>query len=476
MTTTNVQKDSIVTANPAYNDALKQWELVEDTTQGQAAVKSKGVKYLPMPNPTDDSEENKSRYQQYLDRAVFYNTCFRTLSGMVGVAFRKLPKVEIPTDIEYLVDNVDGAGLSLNQQAQNTLSEVIKKGRKGLFVDYPSMQGDTSRADVERGIRATIKSYNAEQILDWNEEITETGKRLNYVKFVENRETVDIQTGYRSCELVYIMLRLVDGIYSIQEYNDTSSPLTEEITPRKANGQTFDYIPFIFCGSENNTPDIDQALLYDLSVINIGHYRNSADNEEASYITGQPTLAVTSSLDADTWKEQNPNGVLIGSRRGHFLGESGDLKMVQADPNNLPKELMKDKENQMVSLGAQLVSPSQQETAFTTGVNLATNTSALALAVGNVSDAYQKCLNWVMDYMGTTGEVTYKLNTDFFPVTMDAPTITAWVAGIQGGVLPKSAFYEMMRDANITGLTDDEIESETSSTGLNLNLGTNTDG
>lgn len=464
--------ENIIQLNPQYTNALPQWQLVEDAVRGQEAIKKAKTKYLPKPNANIDTPENELRYNQYVLRSVYYNTVYRTLSAMVGAAFRKAPIIETPESIEYLEKNVDGGGLTLDQQAQWTLSEVLKKGRCGLLVDYPQVLGSTSRADVERGIRATIKAYTAEQVIDWNEERTDTGVKLNYVKLCEIDYKVDIQTGYREEDKRYIVLRLIDGVYSVEHYTD-SGVSTGFFEPKDAAGNTFNFIPFIFTGSENNSPDIDQALLYDLAVLNIAHYRNSADNEEACFIAGQPTLAVTSSLSAQDWKEQNPNGVQIGSRAGHFLGESGSMTLVQASPNNLPRELMKDKEAQMVSLGAQLVMDSSQETAFSTGVKLSTNTSALSLSVKNVSDAYVKCLSWANQFMSNAEyEIVYSINTDFFPANVEASAITAWISGIQSGILPPSALYSQLRDANVTQLTDEEItaEIETSTNGLNLGV------
>lgn len=450
--------------NAAYNFNLKMWRLVEDCAQGQQQIKARGDTYLPRPNPTDRSEENLERYQQYLDRAIFYNTVYKTMIAMVGVVFRQPPKVELPSSIEYIIKNADGAGLSINQQAQSTFSEVLKKGRCGLLVDHPPTVDGTTRADVAMGVRATIKQYKPEYILDWNEEETPSGSRLNYVKIVESNRTVDIETGAQSVEWEFITLRLIDGVYSIERSNAEGVNIGERIEPRRANGKTFNFIPFIFPGSENNSPDIDQVPMYDLAVVNIGHYRNSADNEEASFIAGQPTLAVTSSLSASEFNESNPSGVMIGSRYGHFLGESGSLVLVQASPNNLPSALMKDKEEQMVSLGAQLVSQTGNETAFAVGAKLASNTSALSLIAGNVSDAYAKCFAWCLEFMSTTEsteDMLYELNKDFFPPDIDAQLITAWVGGVQGGILPQSALNDMLRSARVTALTDEEIEVET---------------
>ena len=50
-----------------------RWDLVKDCLSGQKAVKDAREKYLPKPNPADLSEENKKRYDQYVERAVFYN-------------------------------------------------------------------------------------------------------------------------------------------------------------------------------------------------------------------------------------------------------------------------------------------------------------------------------------------------------------------------------------------------------------------
>ena len=460
--------------NPEYGDHVDQWELVEDAVAGSWKVKKEKTKYLPLPNPLENrSDYDNPRYDQYIMRAVFFNVCYKTLMGLVGIVFRKAPVVTVPDSIDYVIDNADGSGISLKQQSQYVLSEVVKKGRCAMMVDYPTIDGQTSRADVDRGIRATIKTYAAEFVIDWEEEETQTGTRLNYVKIREIESVLDVVSGERELVISYIVLRLIDGVYSIERYDEYGATRNDRTEPRLANGQTLNYIPLVFCGSENNAPNVDQALLYDLAVLNIAHYNNSADAEESSFIAGQPTLAVTSSLNSTEWAEGNPNGVLLGSRKGHFLGESGSLSLVQASPNILPREMMKDKEQQFVALGAQIVSENTaNETAFAVGAKLSTNTSALALSAGNVSDAYKTCLKWCENYMTTApkGDVVFSLNTDFFPASVDAATLTAWVAGIQGGVLPKSALYDQMRDANLTALTDDEIMAEVEESGSSLDL------
>ena len=65
------------------------WETVDDTVAGSRQIKAKTVAYLPKPNPTDKTDENVKRYEQYVDRAAFFNATGRTLEGLVGIAFKR---------------------------------------------------------------------------------------------------------------------------------------------------------------------------------------------------------------------------------------------------------------------------------------------------------------------------------------------------------------------------------------------------
>lgn len=490
-----IAKSTMINRHPSYENALKRWQLVQDCVDGDQAIKLAGVKYLPMPNPEDNSDENIARYSQYSERAIFYGATQRTFSGMVGATFRKPPTVELAPKIDYLMVNVDNSGLTLEQQARDTVGNVLMKGRQGLFVDMPTkfdievvedVDGNVteiqtpvfnlSQQDVDDGFRPTIQSYVADNILDWSEIKTMLGRKLNYVKLCENESVLDPATGTRDdVEQIRVLALNTAGEYYQEVFIDGES--TGQTYPQ-ANGEMLSYIPFIFCGAEDNKPDIDNAPLYDLAIQNVGHYRNSADFEEACFICGQPTLAVVSKFDPEDFRVANPNGVMIGSRKGHYLGEGGSLVMVQAEPNNLPKEAMTDKAQLMVSLGAQVITPTDTaETATAVNTKTENSTSALALAVGNVSDAYTKALGWCGEFMGETGDSSISLNTEFFPQPMNAQDMLAWSEMVQKGLLPDSTFYNAMRRAgNIAdNITDKQLRDERSENGFGVNLDDNSD-
>ena len=80
--------------HPAYNEFLPEWELIDDCVDGERKVKKKRQKYLPHPSTDHLNDDPASeRYNAYLGRAAFLNATGRTLSGLLGIAFNKSPKI-----------------------------------------------------------------------------------------------------------------------------------------------------------------------------------------------------------------------------------------------------------------------------------------------------------------------------------------------------------------------------------------------
>ena len=131
----------------AVADMLPSYEKVRDCVAGEAAIKRKREKYLPMPDPLDKSEYNRSRYDQYLFRASFLNATGRTLRGLVGLVFDKDPAVQAPDALKPVLVDASGSGVPLDQQASTALADNLTVGRGGLLPDYPRTQGPTTVAD-----------------------------------------------------------------------------------------------------------------------------------------------------------------------------------------------------------------------------------------------------------------------------------------------------------------------------------------
>jgi len=470
--------------NNEYTYNLSIWQAIRDCISGEKAIKEKDYAwanshtnqtnaltgesnintrpiYLPMPNPGDQSNENKIRYAQYIQRASFYGATSRTLNGMMGMVFKSSPEVEFPTDLKYLEDNVDGSGVGIIGQSHEVVRDVISVGRIGLYVDYPQTDGETTRAEVENsGIRATINTYDAESILDWDCMKIGASMVLSYVKLLEIKYERD--EDYSMEEVKYyrcLFLENIDGnyVYVVRVYDD-GGELLQEFAPRDGAGDLFNHIPFYFAGSLNNRPNVDDAPLQEIADLNIKHYRNSADFEESAFIVGQPTLFVGGFNES--WMETfYKNGI----------------------PNSMPQEGMKHKESQMISLGARLITDGgQAETAEAARIKHEADVSSLSIAVSNVNKAYSMAIKDVASFTYTSEQSAmsayedskFEIKTAFFDTSLTPEQAAALVTVWQSGAIDKATLDLSLKSGRIipesTDLEDmnDNISNEMS--GLNL--------
>ena len=458
-----------------FRNALNDWQLVADVCAGEKAVKARGETYLPKPNPHDKSKENDERYKQYKARAVFYNATGRTLQGLVGAVFRNWPVLTAPGALDYVEDDADGAGVSIFQQSQKVLAEVVKKGRHALLVDYPNVEAPASKAQQEAGlIRASVISINAEQVINWRSEKVGGSHRLALVVIAEKAEQ-ETEDGF-GVESVdqYRVLRLIEGRYTVEVWRQIEGEWTvaETYQPTDGKGQHWNNIPFTFVGAQNNDPEVDAAPLHDLARLNVAHYRNSADYEDSAFFVGQAQPWI-SGLTEEWRNHLEESGIYIGSRTPILLPEGGSFGFAQAQPNTLVKEAMDQKERQMVALGARLVERGQAvKTATEAQAENEAQHSVLSLVANNVSEAYTLALSWAAKFMNAPEEAEYSLNQDFIEQKLDAPMLTALVGAWQSGRLPSSDFWAQLRKFGIIDpeKDDEEIQEELDSEGTGLGL------
>ena len=409
------------TTNPTYDIYKNEWIKTRDACKGSVAVKSKKSQYLPVPDAeTNPMGIDSIRYKQYLNRAVFTNYTGRTKNALVGAAFRKKPIIELPDGLEYLIDDATGDGLSLEQLAKDELNNLLETGRSLLLVDYPQTEEGMSSEQVSiLNLTASIIPYKAEAVINWKTEVI-AGRNMLTLIVLEEPYLENSDEFSHESKMQYRVLRLKEEGYCQQIYRD-NEPYTEEFYPRKSDGSVFDYIPVTFVGSQNNDSTIDNAPLSDIADVNMAHYKNSADYEESCFITGQPTLFITHSLTQEQWNEYNPKGIKIGSRAGHVLGDTGSANLLQANPNNLVMEAMKAKEQQMVAIGARIITDrGGNETAEGARIRFASENSVLGDIVGNLSSAIKSCIYWVGEFMGVdTDECVFIINREFYDKMVD---------------------------------------------------------
>tara|TARA_R110002020_G_scaffold472424_2_gene700450 strand:- start:8612 stop:10060 length:1449 start_codon:yes stop_codon:yes gene_type:complete len=464
------------------SDHEKSWALISDCVAGEETVKKGKELYLPRPTAEADTTYGKARYQAYVLRAVFYNVSGRTLEGLVGQVFSKDPEIDLPTDLERYIPDIDGAGTPLVQQSKATLGLTVGLGHCGLLSDYPGSTEAATKQDIETlKIRPRIILIKPEDIINWRVTVVGGETLLSLVVLEEEAIIEDSDDGFEfKTETRWREIRLVEveggnfaAVVTVWRKKDKTTG-GEEFEPVQGfpvvlqdhRGQPLDRIPFEFVGSTNNEPHIDKAPLLDLATLNVAHYRNSADYEEGVFITGQDQLVMTGL--SQEWMDKNfKDGVKLGSRSAIALPKDANAFLLHADANSIAAEAMKHKEDQMKSLGAKLIEPtSSKGTATEALIEESSESSTLASAAKNVSVAYRKALWNASRFVADVNpeDIVFELNCDF-AASMASPedrqqTVAEW----QGGLITYEEARTQLRKAGIATEEDEAAKTKAADT------------
>ncbi len=100
----------------------------------------------------------------------------------------------------------------------------------------------------------------------------------------------------------YRVLRLLEGAYIQELWRAVAGKtltLVARFSPRR-KGAPLTYIPFTFFGAQGNESTVDDPVLYNLALVNLAHYRNTADFEHGVHFTGLPTAVISGVAATDT--------------------------------------------------------------------------------------------------------------------------------------------------------------------------------
>ena len=456
---------SVADKHPEFEKYKGTWEKTRHAVKGSIAIKREKHEYLPVPDNNSSDEKRGTetvRYKQYLRRAVYTNFTGRTKNALIGAAFRKSPVIQLPTGVDYLLEDATGDGLSLEQLCKDELSNLMETGRVGFLVDYPAADENLSVAQISAlQLRASVVPYLAENISNWKSSNINGRKVMTLIVLEENYFDGDDEFSHENSTQQRV-LRLDEEGYSQQLYRD-DEPFTEQFYPKKADGSKWEEIPFIFAGSKNNDSTIDDAPLADIAEINIAHYRNSADYEESCFLTGQPSLFITHSLNPEQFREYNPDGIKLGSRAGHVLGESGAATLVQAAANSLVSEAMGKKEQAMIMIGARIITDrGGNETAEGARIRFASENSVLGDVVSNLTEALKMCIKWISEFMGSSDEYEFYLNTEFYDKAIDPQLVMSMIQLLDRDIIGEVDIFERLQAGGLIDSTRtlDDVKSE----------------
>lgn len=447
-----------------------RWSTVDDCMAGMDTKELKEKYILPPSEIEPDNTDQRARYDMLVKRAIFYNYINRTIQGLTGLACKTELEFEASSDFEYVRTNVDGKGTTLEQAVKRATSSTIEHGRFGLLAEFPETEKDAKIADIKSGrVRPTMVSYAANQIINWGYEQVGTEIKLSLVVLREVNQvrsedgfTLENKTEYRA-------LQLFGNAYNVTIYNDKGEVEKPSRVVTNGDGKIMDFIPFQFIGAENNDANVDQTMMYDMAVLNVGHLRNSADYENSAWLCGQPQPWFTGLTQ--NWVEQNfKGGVSLGSGSVLFGPENSAFGIAQTLPNQQAHEAMIHKQDQMVAMGAKMISAKDSfDSATEAAINNQGETSYLETIKDNVESAIDTVLGWMAEFQRGVA-YSFSNPTDLSIYITNPQLVKEVRENWMSGLIAKTDAQDWMRKHNIVERTNEEIEGDIESEPSGVNL------
>lgn len=470
-----------------YEEWKKKWKRQRDVIDGEDAVKNGGVEYLPKLDgqnrqylyPGSSSERSEIPvipYADYKKRANFVNMTARTVESLTGAILRKEPSLNWPDEYEDQLKNIGVDGASFHELTDAAISSVIGIGRHGHLIDAP--------IDTDNGW-PVIAEYDAECITNWEEQKV-NGKKIVTMVVLEDEPEIILSGPDKKERKVFRRLNLgapmpetaeekdmseqeflawlgltvgdfSDGSIYFQEIwkekadsgpvgskasNDVEYIRTEIIVPSMWGRRLLRRIPFTFFNPCDTKPRPVKPPLMDLAILNLSHYRNSADYEHGLHFTGLPQpwaagfdfgnteLFIGSSA---AWVSKEPN-----ARAGYLEFSGAGLTAI--------REAMEEKKREAAVLGARILEEQREgiEAAETVKLRHAGEQSVLARISMAVSEGLSQDLEWILDwiaYRNPKENGSIELNKDFNLVGISPQMLIALMQALQAGHISWDTWY-----------------------------------
>ena len=437
-------------ANQSYIATAEQVTRVRDCASGTDAVKGKGALYLPQLGGQSHTD-----YEAYKSRGYLLPVVNPTATALTGAIMRKSPVAELPTQLDYLVDDVNGAGKDLALLASNTCKELFTAGRYGLLVD------PTSDSIV-------IREYSRESIINWTND---------FIILEQSYTVTDDKDKFKEVEkLEYLELTFDENGLYIQnlwrEGNGKAYGIVETVEPT-VNGTRLDYLPFEFINTLDATARLTPPALLHLADVNLDQYRLSTDLRHGLHWTALPTLFLFGDLTDDKGQRVKIN---VGAGSSNHISDNEAraelLEFTGAGLGAIDTAIAADIEA-MASIGARMLQAQSGgvKAAETARIEQSGESATLSTIAQAVENGITNALKTVAQWSGVSDELSYTFNKDFIDSSLTPQQLTAYLQALQTEAISLDTFLNLLHKGELLpkGITPeleaDRIESGRDFTG-----------
>ena len=433
--------------------AHKRWQRARDVIEGADAVKARGEAYL-----SKLADQTPTEYEAYKQAVPFFPGAGVTHEGLVGMINRKPATMTAPAALEPILETITASGMTVDDLAEEVLSEILITNFVGLLVDHPASAAGLNAANaIAKGFRPFVGVYRAESILEVTPAVIENKLKLVRVRLKDDEDTVR--------ELV-----LADGKYQVIIHRRIGGEwlVDAPVVPLK-RGQPLDTIPFVLATTKPRNFEPQKAPLDDVVLTNLDHYAVQAQHSLTRLMTCIPMLKVKGVADpaGDAEKKGTPIRAVPGSiiYLPVVEGVDADADWLKNDAPAIGdiRQTALDLKEDMSQEGLRIIASekSASEAAETHAIRRASENSRTASLARIVSRKIEEALIIVADWVGVTGELTYALSTDFLPTPMSSQDVAALQGLVAAGLMSKQTMFELLQQGEMIpdGLTYEEERS-----------------
>lgn len=319
---------------------------------------------------------------------------------------------------------------------EDMVREVAAMGRFGILLDFPA-DGATANTVPH------ISTFRAENIEDFDTGFVRGRKVLTRVHLASDED-------WEGADVTYELI-LEAGVYQfrrfVRDQHKNRVDVGENHIPL-VNGQPLDFIPFVMVSHEGLRPEDVTPPFLSLCKVAISHFKNSADREHAIFLTASPTPWVAGSLTADKVPTQ------IGAGAVWVLPEGAEVGMLEFQGSGVAamKEIMEEKSETMISLGARMLSSTvnRNETLGTATQRTRSELALLHGVVVSVEAGLNRLLRLAAEWVGDDpDEATVTLSRDFIESSMEPKMIEQQMKLYLSGIISRATLHENLQKGEI---------------------------
>jgi len=326
------------------------WKKCRDTIEGENAVLAGGEVYLPIPpgmqktqtvvsgqSTTTRLTNGPAHYQHYLSFARFPEIVAPQVNGVQGLIHSTELSVELPTELEYLLETATPNGMGLLELWEHITREVFSTGRVNLLAEIMA-EDDSIR----------LCPYSVESFINWRLATKEDGSLLKLAVLEEHSKVPKDDDPFVDEDVIKWRELAIDeesGVYQVRRWvqmNEKDGP-TIELDPDTGEewvvpvlfGEGFAEVPLwpvnaVDTGWHYGPIPIIPTVRRALSI-----YRLTADYYRALHIKGDPQ-AVLFGVDKDSGEVPSSIG---GSQIWSFTNPDGHAEYLDIDGGGIPATL-----------------------------------------------------------------------------------------------------------------------------------------